>query len=403
MRETILSETPSAYEKGLALELKLVELFRKMGYDVIHNTKKVGRSGAEHQIDVLAQYRCPLHTSQVIVEAKSYDLPIDKDRIMKLIQIVDDLGADHGIIVTTSYFTPEAIKTAKGHNVELWNREQLLKFLGEIQLIAVEKGLPTEVSLKERVAQPIITIQDAERIEKNILEQRAKGGFLGKGKIIEKFNSIILQYFPYYEAEIQATVSEIEKTGWLSTRTVQKLVTVRISFDALNGDIIIVDESGVSSPYAFLKVLNEDEIRVFRAMKERIEYNLQSVVGLGFSEGKSKKILSGLVTKNALETSRGERGITIYRPKTLFPHDPRLLRSISDVLKMQEISKFDAEFIPAKIEASDIIKRIEFYWNAKVNKITVLYYPYYVCNLTTQDGSQRIDTIDAVSGKLKEL
>jgi len=398
-----LTETPTAHEKGLAFGLKLVELFRKMGYDVIHNTKKVGRSRAEHQIDILAQYRCPLHTSQVIVEAKSYDLPIDKDRIMKMIQIVDDLGADHGIIVTTSYFTPEAIKTAKGHNVELWNREQLLKFLGEIELIAVEKGLPTEVSLKEHVAQPIITIQDAERIEKSTLEQRAKGGFLGIGKIIERLDSITMKYFPYYEAEIETLVSEVEKTGWRSTRTVQKLVAVRISIDALDGDIVTVDESGVSSLYPFLRFLNEDEIRVFRSMKAEW-YNAQSVVGLGFSEGKARKILSGLATSGSVEARRGYRGVIEYRPKIrLFPNDPRGLRSISDVLKMQEISKTDAIFISPEIEASDIIKRIELYWSAKVNNISVLYYPYYVCNLITQDGSQRTDMIDAIRGKLIEL
>jgi HJR/Mrr/RecB family endonuclease len=122
-----MAKSLSTYEKGLAFELKLTDLFKKMGYDVIHSTKKVGRSGAEHQLDVLAEYRCPLRTSKVIIEAKSYDKPIDKDRVMKLIKIVDDLGADSGIVVTTSYFTPEAIKTAVGHNVELWNREQLAK------------------------------------------------------------------------------------------------------------------------------------------------------------------------------------------------------------------------------------------------------------------------------------
>jgi len=277
-----LAESPTTHEKGLAFELKLTELFKKMGYDVIHNTKKVGRSGAEHQIDVLAEYRCPLHTSQVVIEAKSYDSPIDKDRIMKLIQIVDDLGADRGIIVTTSYFTPEAIKTARGHNVELWNREQLAKFLGEIEIGASEKGLPSEISVKERVVRFILSVQDAERIERNALEQRAKGGFLGAGKIIERLDSISLQYFPYYEAEIQASVSEIEKTGLLSKRTVQKLVTVQINVNARNGDIVTVNEEGISSPYPFLKRLNEDEIRVFRSMNEGGWYDARSIIGRFF-------------------------------------------------------------------------------------------------------------------------
>jgi type III secretion system FlhB-like substrate exporter len=398
-----LAESPTTHEKGLAFELKLTELFKKMGYDVIHNTKKVGRSGAEHQIDVLAEYRCPLHTSQVVIEAKSYDSPIDKDRIMKLIQIVDDLGADRGIIVTTSYFTPEAIKTARGHNVELWNREQLAKFLGEIEIGASEKGLPSEISVKERVVRFILSVQDAERIERNALEQRAKGGFLGAGKIIERLDSISLQYFPYYEAEIQASVSEIEKTGLLSKRTVQKLVTVQINVNAQNGDIVTVNEEGISSPYPFLKRLNEDEIRVFRSMNEGGWYDARSIIGLGFSDGKARKILSGLANADAVKIGTGKRGVTLYKPKIAFPNDPRLLRSISDVLNIQEISKTEATFISPKIEASDIMKRIELYWNAAVNNISVLYYPYYVCNLVTHDGSQRTDMIDAISGKLREL
>jgi restriction system protein len=143
-----LAKTITTYEKGLALELKLTELFKKMGYQVIHDARKIGLSGAEHQIDVLAEYTCPLHTSKIVVEAKSYDKPIDKDRIMKLTQIVADIGADRGIIVTTSYFTPEAIKTATGHNIELWDREKLAKWLGEIEISASEKGLPLQVAVK---------------------------------------------------------------------------------------------------------------------------------------------------------------------------------------------------------------------------------------------------------------
>ena len=81
----------------------------------------------------------------------------------------------------------------------------------------------------------------------------------------------------------------------MSKRTVQKLVTVRINLDAQNGDITTVTEEGLSSPYPFLKHLNEDEIRVLKSMKEGGWYGSKSVAGLGLSEGKARKILSGLV------------------------------------------------------------------------------------------------------------
>jgi hypothetical protein len=398
-----LSQTPSTYEKGLALELKLLELFKNANYNVIHNAKKVGKSGAEHQIDILAEYRCPLHTSQVVVEAKSYDSPINKDRIMKLIQIVNDIGADHGIIVTTSYFTPDAMMTAKGNNVELWDRERLLKSIGEIEITATEKGLPKEILLKERTVQPLITIQEAETIEKNILERRAKGGFLGKGKIIEKLNTISLGYFPYYEIELQASVTEVEKTGLMSKRTVKKFVSNKICVDALNGDVVNVDETGISSPYSVLKSLNEEEIVIFKSINKKGNYEARNFLHLGYSEGKIRKILHSLVSKGALTTSRGKKGLTLFQSKILFPQDLRLLKSISAVLKMQELSKTDAEFISPKIEASDILKRVEFYWDAKGKTIDLLYYPYYVVDLITQDSSKRVDIIDAINGTLKEI
>ena len=300
-------------------------------------------------------------------------------------------------------FTPEAIKTASGHSVELWDREQLAKMLGEIEISASEKGLPTEISVKERVVKFNLSIQDAERIEENTIEERAKGGFLRLGKIIEKLDSISFQYLPYYEAEIQASISEEEKTGLLSKRTVQKVVTVRINVDAKNGDITTINEEGISSPYPFLKKLGEDEIRVFKTMKEDGWYSSKDIAGLGFSEGKARKILSALANVGATKTGTGNRGVTIYKPLVAFPNDPRLLSSISDTLSVQEIPKTESTFISPVIEASDIIKRMEFYWNAKVNNVSILYYPYYVCNLVTHDGSRRTDLIDAISGKLKEL
>ncbi len=398
-----LSKSTSAYEKGLALELKLLEIFKKANYNVIHNVKKVGRSGAEHQIDLLAEYKCPLHTSQIIIEAKSYQSPVDKDRIMKLIQIVNDIGADHGIIITTSYFTPDAIITAKGNNIDLWDRNILTKYVGEIVLTGTEKGLTKEIQVKEKTAQPLISIQDAEKIENEFLEKRAKGGFLGSGKIIEKLNKISLGYYPYYEIELQATVNEVEKTGLMSKRTVNKIVSNKICVNALSGDIVNVDETGISSPYSILKLLNEEEITLFKAIRNKRNYEARAFLYLGLSEAKIKKILHSLVAKGALSTLQGKRGITLFSPKFLFPQDIRDFTSISGILKMQEISKTEATFISPKIEASAIMKRVDSYWNAKSKSISLLYYPYYIVELISQDNSMRHDRIDALNGTLKEM
>ncbi|AGK61147.1 hypothetical protein Asulf_01147 [Archaeoglobus sulfaticallidus PM70-1] len=127
-----------SYEKGVELEKLVAQLFKSKGYDVMHNVKLKGRSGVEHQIDVYAEYKCPLHLSRIVIECKAYDTPINKDIVMKLIQEVLDLGVDRGILVTTSYFTPDAVSTANGYNVDLWDYTKLTSLVGNIELPSVE-------------------------------------------------------------------------------------------------------------------------------------------------------------------------------------------------------------------------------------------------------------------------
>lgn len=179
--------------------------------------KRKGRSGVEHQIDVLAEYQCPLHKSKLVIEAKAYKSPIDKDRIMKLIQIVDDIGATTGIIVTTSYFTFDAIRTAEKHNIELWDREHLTKILGELSLTSTDLSIIQPIDFCSRlVVKSHLTTKEVESLMKRELEERAKGGFLGVGKIIERLDSANLQYHPYYEAEIKCAIQEEEKMDGLA-------------------------------------------------------------------------------------------------------------------------------------------------------------------------------------------
>jgi hypothetical protein len=60
-------------DRGLELEKLVANLFKAKGYDAKHNVKMRGRSEVEHQIDVYAEYKAPLHVSKIIVECKSYE------------------------------------------------------------------------------------------------------------------------------------------------------------------------------------------------------------------------------------------------------------------------------------------------------------------------------------------
>ncbi|MBI3860084.1 MAG: restriction endonuclease [Thaumarchaeota archaeon] len=390
---------PTTYEKGLALELKLAELFKAKGYEAVHNVKKVGRSGAEHQIDVLASYRNPLHTSTLVIEAKSYDAPIDKERIMKLIQIVDDVGADRGVIITTSYFTPDAIKTAEGHNIDLWNREHLTRIIGEMEVTAVQKGISEKVAAPESFIQPRLNYDQAKGLIDELLQKRRKGGFLGAGRIVEHLEGVSLLYYPYYEAEIQLAVSEEQKTGLMSKRIVEKIVSAKVPVDALLGDVVRPEGTLITYPYSHLSSLEEDEIGIMRTVGLDW-FDISRVIGLGYSEGKAGKLLKGLVGKGVVER-RATRPIA-YKVRVQFPDKPHTLFPISEMGSTQATG--EGVILSPLLEPSSVIRALESYW-AKVNVkgITSLHYPYYVYVLRSEDGSRRVEVIDGISGSLNEV
>lgn len=199
------------YFKGLDLELIVADLFRRSGYNVVHNLRKTGKSGVVHQIDVYAEYKAPLHTSVIVIEAKSYEQPIDKDLIMKFVHIVDDLNVDRGIFVTTSDFVASAIMTASQYNnIELWNRDKITSLVGALQLTSspsssddMAKNIapvpPNGSEKKVRTVAAKLSYDQVQLCASEQIKKKAKGGFLGAGKVIEEVKDTALVLYPYYD------------------------------------------------------------------------------------------------------------------------------------------------------------------------------------------------------------
>jgi hypothetical protein len=78
-----------------------------------------GKSGIEHQIDVLTSHSDGLHTYLTDIECKYWNKNIDKDIVMKVDSIVKDCNFSKGIIVSKKGFTPDTIKYAEFVNVGL--------------------------------------------------------------------------------------------------------------------------------------------------------------------------------------------------------------------------------------------------------------------------------------------
>jgi hypothetical protein len=81
--------------------------------------KRIGRSGSEHQIDVLTSHSDGLHSYFTAIECKYWQETVNKDVVMKSASINDDCGFSKSIIVSKEGFTPDAIVYARSVNVHL--------------------------------------------------------------------------------------------------------------------------------------------------------------------------------------------------------------------------------------------------------------------------------------------
>ena len=81
--------------------------------------KVTGKSGVEHQIDVLTSHSDGIHDYLTAIECKHWNKKINKDIVMKVERIVEECNFNKGIIVTKKGFTPDGEKYAKFVNIGL--------------------------------------------------------------------------------------------------------------------------------------------------------------------------------------------------------------------------------------------------------------------------------------------
>ena len=86
-------------DKGRRLEAEIARLLTAGGYTARRNVVCEGRSGARHEIDVLAQKTDGLTTFSIMVECKAWDRPVDKEVLAKAAFVAADVRADKTIVV----------------------------------------------------------------------------------------------------------------------------------------------------------------------------------------------------------------------------------------------------------------------------------------------------------------
>ena len=132
-----MTEDQHGAEKGRRLEAEVARALAAGGYAARRNVVREGRSGAHHEIDVLADKSDGLTTFTVMVECKAWDRPVDKEVLAKAAFVAADVGADKTIVVALRGATGGAALSAAELGVELWGPDELERRLGHVQLAAL--------------------------------------------------------------------------------------------------------------------------------------------------------------------------------------------------------------------------------------------------------------------------
>jgi restriction system protein len=105
---------------GLDFEKYLEILFKKLGYQV-KRTRYRGDYGA----DLVIQK----DGAQTVVQAKRYRRAVGVKAIQEAVAAKEYYKCSKAMVVTNSYYSPQAKKLAKANQVELWDRYDLVKKL----------------------------------------------------------------------------------------------------------------------------------------------------------------------------------------------------------------------------------------------------------------------------------
>ncbi len=376
--------------KGVGLERVVAELFRRRGYRVERDVRVVGRSGVRHQVDVLVSYDTPLYVSRVVVECKNQVEPVGKDVVMKVAEVVRDIGADKGIVVTTSYFTDDAVATARALNVELWDKLKLSSLLGEgFAERGVERGEASEkVGLKEPGVFYINPSQPPSHYERVLLKRFGS-----------RVDFLFPAWYPYLEVEAEVLAEE----GLFSKHIAVK--NAKFVVDPFLGVSCYVSRSSVA-PGALDAVrhlfdVRDEELAVMDSLARLGQGDVQALAGaMGVSVYRLRGLLPGLVAKGLVKVEiEGRRRVYGL---ARFESSYSLLSELYDVVEKpgegwERVRKFfELEFTPRFLDVLGLLV------GGKLLDVRVVNYPYFLVGVDS-GYEKRVQVFDVVNGlKLDE-
>lgn len=109
---------------------EIKKVFIKLGCDAETNVRVQGVRTI-HDIDIFVNSKYVGQDIKWIIEAKYWNNKVSKLHVLALRQIVDDIGADKGFIISEKGFQKGAIEAATNSNISLQTFDDLLKISNE--------------------------------------------------------------------------------------------------------------------------------------------------------------------------------------------------------------------------------------------------------------------------------
>lgn len=118
-RKCICDMDPIEFEKACLEILKgYAEEEQLKDFEIIHN-KIIKSSDGKYQIDIFAKFTAMKSQFKILCECKRYKYSISREKVAVLHQKLISIGAQKGILISTSDFQSGAIEYAKAHGIAL--------------------------------------------------------------------------------------------------------------------------------------------------------------------------------------------------------------------------------------------------------------------------------------------
>ena len=104
---------------------RITQFLTRDGYEVESSIKVTGRSGAEHEIDLLATKRSGPFEHRIVVGFASAEQEVDSEEVIKLYAKAYDVNAQDIIMIAVPKLSPDAVHFARHYRIKVFEGADL--------------------------------------------------------------------------------------------------------------------------------------------------------------------------------------------------------------------------------------------------------------------------------------